>query len=138
MVRNPLERAQVSLWESPGFVPRDALSHLLTGTFQPPIGFGLIKNSLEGGIPILQVHFSPKHPLERSQELFLPSTSAALALAGSIQGWITGRSSGTAPSQGLWWLLLGLIALCSWGGAMGDTTMARKQALERATHLLSH
>lgn len=92
LVRNPLEGAQVSLWESPDFDSRDALSHVLTGTFHPQISFGLIMNGLEGEIPILQVHSSPKHPLERSQESFAPSTSAAPALPGSIQGWIIGRS----------------------------------------------
>lgn len=112
LVRNPLEGAQVSLWESPSFVPRDAQSYVVISV---PNKLWIIMNSLEGGIPILQVHSSPKHLLERRQELFLPSTSAALALAGSM----VGRSSGTAPSRGLWWFLLGLIPLCSLGGAWG-------------------
>lgn len=61
-------------------------------------------------------------PLERSQELSLPSSSA---LAGPVQGWIVGSSSGTAPSQGLCWFLLALIPLCSRGGHGGHNSSSK-------------
>lgn len=116
LVRNPLEGAQVSLWESPSFVPRDALSYMLISA---PNKLWINHEQLGRWNSHPTGTFQPQTSLERRQELFLPSTSAALALAGSIQGWMVGRSSGTAPSRGLWWFLFGLIPLCSLGGAWG-------------------
>lgn len=101
-VRNPLEGAQVSLWESPGFDSRDALSHdsrdapsVLTGTIQPQIIFGLLMNGLEGGIPILQVHPIPWKGA-RSHS-YPPPLQHLPSLGPSRDGWLGGAEGQHHP-----------------------------------------
>lgn len=86
LARNPLEGAQVSLWESPSFVPRDALSYVLISA---PNKLWIIMNSLEGGIPILQVHSSPKHLWRGGRSYSYPPPLQHLPLLGPsrMDGW---------------------------------------------------
>lgn len=100
--------------------PLQEVSHLLTGTWQPLIRFGLNIPGLGGGNHIPPMYLSPRHTLERSQEIPFPPPLQYLPLLGPSRS--VSLQEDPQGSDGSCYL--GLIALCSWRGATGAATMA--------------
>lgn len=101
--------------ESRRFVPRVALSRLLTGTLQPRISFGLNIQGLAGGNHIQPMYFGPKTCSGTE-----PGNTLALHLCNTCPCWVhpglyhcKKEQGSTIPRANDSSCYLGLIAFCS-------------------------